>query len=109
MFKLKLYTAILRFSFSLNRKQFRNCVRFCTHDQNMSTPELSDFQSTCLQKNAGDRKFYSLPDDYNSFSYSDETTESSVLLKEIYNNISSRSAKFHGPFGKRSGMYTFLN
>ncbi|XP_015929072.1 uncharacterized protein [Parasteatoda tepidariorum] len=58
-------------------------------------------------KNSGNRLFYSLPEDYTTVEQPESlgVEERSLLLKEIYSNISSRTAQFDGPFGWRSVIY----
>ncbi|GIY08997.1 tRNA-cytidine(32) 2-sulfurtransferase [Caerostris darwini] len=58
-------------------------------------------------KDSSNRRFYSLPDDYNDSckTINETTLESTTLINEIYSNISSRSASFDGPFGWRPVTY----
>lgn len=67
--------------------------------------KMSDSSPNRHEKNAGDRKFYSLPEDYEHNYSVGVSNESATLLQEIYSNISSRNAKFNGPYGNRSGMF----
>lgn len=62
-------------------------------------------ESVTKAKKAGDRKFYSLPEEYENTSNVVVSDESKKLLENIYSNLSSRKAKFDGPYGKRPGTY----
>lgn len=60
-------------------------------------------------KNSSNRRFYSLPEEYRESqsenSNNQVTRESTTLFNEIYGNISSKGAKFAGPYGWRFVIY----
>ncbi|KFM73475.1 hypothetical protein X975_11383, partial [Stegodyphus mimosarum] len=62
---------------------------------------------TISLKESGDRKFYSLPQEYSREENRNIRIcpHSDSLLKAIYSNISSRGAVFDGPYGRRSVVY----
>lgn len=68
---------------------------------------MSDLKFSPQEKNAGDRKFYVLPEEYRSCNFC-VSEESRTLLSEVYSSICSRDAKFDGPYGKRSGKFIKL-